>query len=116
MPHLQAKPSPMQRTGALQPIVKENYALGGNLMTAAELYTLREKQRAKPIRFDMAGPTRITNAAMPKCTKPLFEVPAHLTPERIEASHKPRVQFGKRYYPCGRIEALDGTVIQESTR
>ena len=116
MPHVQAKPSPMKRTGGLQPIVKENYALGGNVMSAAELYAMHEKQRAKPIRLDMAGPTRIANSMMPNCTKPLFETPAHLTPERIEAGNKPRVELGKRYYLCGRIESLDGTTIRESSQ
>ncbi len=116
MPHLHTKPGPMKRTGALQPIVKDTFVGIQNPLTSAEIYTLHEKARQKPIRLDIASPTRITNSMMPNCNKPLFEVPAHLTPERIEASNKPRVQFGKRCYPCGRIEELDGTVIQESTR
>lgn len=105
----------MQRTGKLQDITPAK-PVPLNTLSPAELYAMHEKQRAKPMRLDMAGPTRITNSMMPNCTKPLFETPAHLTPDRIEASNKPRVEFGRRYYLCGRIEALDGTVIRESSQ
>ena len=105
----------MQRTGKLQDITPAK-PVTVTPLSPAELYAMHEKQRTKPVRLDLAGPTRIANSMMPNCAKPLFETPAHLTPERIEASNKPRVEFGKRYYLCGRIEDLNGNVIRESAQ
>lgn len=106
----------MKRTGELQPIVKENYALGGNVMSAAELYAMHEKQRAQPIRLDMAGPKRITNASMPNCDIPSPEYPSHIGEDRLRANSLPSLSFGKRHYRDGRIEDLEGNVLQEASR
>lgn len=85
-------------------------------MTSAELYELREKQRRQPIRLDIAGPRRITNAAMPICTEPAYPYPAHMTEGRLKANSLPSRTFDERRYLDRRIEDLGGNVIKEATK